>query len=108
MNYFRSFAFSILFVCLAGAQDGTYPLEQLITSARAGATAPGLKEAITKTLSARGGTAVWGQDFLFVTESPEPVSVSINEQPPQAMARIEGSNFQMRLEKMRTGVTHSY
>src|ERR1700730_18445321 len=45
------------------------PLEELIGIARQGQAAPGLKDRITKTLSPRGGTAVWGQDYLFVTDS---------------------------------------
>ncbi|HEY3441978.1 MAG TPA: alpha/beta hydrolase-fold protein [Paludibaculum sp.] len=97
---------SALFACTALAQ--VHPLEQLIHTARGGPAAPGLAEQITKTLSARGGVAVWGQDFLFVTASDVPVSVSINQQPPVPMLRIVGSDLWMRLEKMRTGVTYSY
>jgi enterochelin esterase family protein len=53
--------------------------------------------------------AVWGQDYLFVTESAtgQP-SVQIDRQPAAPMTRMEGSNLWMRLEKMRTGVTHEY
>ena len=52
------------------------PLEELIALARQGPAAPGLKDRIAKTLSARGGNAVWGQDYLFVSDSPAPVSIS--------------------------------
>ncbi len=97
---------SALLSCAALAQ--VHPLEQLINTARLGPAAPGLAEQISKTLSPKGGVAVWGQDFLFVAASDVPVSVSINQQPPLTMARIEGSNLWLRLEKMRTGVTHSY
>lgn len=97
---------SALLACSAFAQ--VHPLEQLITTARGGPAAPGLAQQITKILSPRGGVAVWGQDFLFVTVSEVPVAVSINQQPPLPMAHIEGSSFWLRLEKMRTGVTHSY
>jgi len=85
-----------------------YPLEELIDAARQGPATPGLKDRITKTLPARGGTAVWGQDFLFVADSPNAVSVSVDHNPAVPMARVEGSNFWMLLRKMRTGVTHSY
>src|SRR5260370_24265704 len=84
------------------------PLEELIALARQGPPAPGLKDRITKTLSARGGNAVWGQDYLFVSDSPEPVSVSLDNQPAVPMAQIEGSTLWMLLTKMRTGVTHSF
>lgn len=86
----------------------TPPLEELIETARQGGAAPGLKDQITSTLSPRGGTAVWGQDFLFVADSPQPVSVSIDQQSAAAMTQIEGSTLWMLLKKMRTGVTHSY
>src|SRR5208283_4905025 len=76
--------------------------------ARQGSNAPGLKDRITKTLSARGGTAVWGQDYLFVSNSPSPVSVSIDNQPAVPMASVQGSSYWILLTKMRTGVTHSY
>jgi len=86
----------------------TPPLEELIETARHGGAAPGLKDQITSTLSPRGGTAVWGQDFLFVADSPQPVSISIDQQSAAAMTQIEGSTLWMLLKKMRTGVTHSY
>ena len=88
------------------AQDA--PWEDAIAAARQGASAPGLKDRITKTLGARGGTAVWGQDYLFVSSSPTPVTVSIDGQTPAAMAQIPDSTLWMLLTKMRTGVTHSY
>jgi enterochelin esterase-like enzyme len=84
------------------------PLEELIALARQGPAAPGLKDRITKTLSARGGNAVWGQDYLFVSDSPAPVSVSLDNQPAVPMAQVEGSSLWMLLTKMRTGVTHSF
>jgi enterochelin esterase family protein len=80
----------------------------LIRLARQGPAAPGLQERIAKTLSARGGTAVWGQDYLFVASAPSPVTISIDNQPAVPMAAIEGSPLWMLLTKMRTGVTHSY
>ena len=86
----------------------TPPLEELIDLARQGPSAPGLKERITKTISPRGGNAVWGQDYLFVADSPSPASVAIDQQPPRTMTSIPGSSFWMLLAKMRTGVTHSY
>jgi enterochelin esterase family protein len=86
----------------------TPPWEDLIEAARQGAAAPGLKDRITKTLSARGGTAVWGQDFLFVADAPSPVTISIDQQPAVAMTQVPGSSLWMLLKKMRTGVTHQY
>jgi enterochelin esterase family protein len=91
---------------LAFAQD--QPLARLIDAARQGPATPGLQDLITKTVSAKGGVAVWGQDYLFVTPSASPASVSIDEQPALPMAQIGSSNLWMRLVKMRVGVTHAY
>jgi len=100
-------AFSIAFLAYAAfAQE--HPLEQLIEAARKGPAEPGLAALITSTLAARGGAAVWGQDFLFVTDSASPVTVAVDRGAPAPMSRIEGSILWMRLEKLRTGVTHSY
>jgi enterochelin esterase-like enzyme len=96
----------------------THPLEQLINAARQGPAAPGLADLVAKTLSPHGGVAVWGQDYLFVSDltvgpKNEPVSVSsagvsIDMQPPLAMENVPGSTLWMRLVKMRVGVTHAY
>ncbi len=99
---------TLLLLAWSSAFAQTSPLEELIGLARQGPTAPGLQDRITKTLSPRGGTAVWGQDFLFVSNSPAPVSISIDNQPAVPMAAIEGSTLWILLTKMRTGVTHSY
>ena len=102
----KTLALFVLASSAAFAQ--TFPLEDLISLARGGPGAPGLKEHIAKTLSAKGGTAVWGQDYLFVSDSPAPVTISIDSQPAVPMAHIEGSTLWMLLTKMRTGATHSY
>ncbi len=86
----------------------TPPLEELIEAARNGPATPGLKDRIVKTLGAHGGQNVWGQDYIFVADSPTPVTVSIDQQPAIPMAQVEGSTFWMLLKKMRTGVTHSF
>jgi enterochelin esterase family protein len=101
-------AFAILLAASSAVLAQPYPLEELIAAARQGPAAPGLKDRITKTLSARGGATVWGQDYLFVTDSPAPVTISLDGQPAAAMAQIEGSTLWMLLTKMRTGVTHSF
>jgi enterochelin esterase-like enzyme len=100
--------FALLLIASSAAFAQTSPLEELIGLARQGPAAPGLQDRITKTLSPRGGTAVWGQDYLFVSNSPSPVSISIDNQPAVPMAGIKGSTLWMLLTKMRTGVTHSY
>src|SRR6185503_20135948 len=100
--------FSLLLLAASGLFSQTSPLADLIDAARRGPTSADLKDRITKTLSARGGTAVWGQDYLFVNESPAPVTISIDQQPPVPMVQIPGSTLWMHLIKMRTGVTHQY
>ncbi len=104
-RFFRFFGLTFV-ACTTFAQ--VHPLEQLIGAARGGPAEPGLRDLIVKTLSERGGVAVWGQDYLFVTDSGEPALVSIDAEPPRAMARIPGTDLWMLLEKMRVGVTHSY
>ena len=102
---------TILAVCLALgtiAYAQEHPLAQLIAAARQGTATPGLQDLVTRTLSAKGGVAVWGQDYLFVTPSSSPAEVSIDAQPALPMAQIGSSKFWMRLVKMRVGVTHAY
>lgn len=84
------------------------PLEEAIDAARGGASSPELKTRIGKAMSGAQGVIVWGQDYLFVATSPSPVTVSIDQQPPTALAQIPASNTWILLSKMRTGVTHSY
>jgi enterochelin esterase-like enzyme len=107
---------SVLLATCAAAQD--HPLAHMIELARQGGDAAGLPDSITKTLSAHGGVAVWGQDFLFVSDltvapkneaaTAASAGVAIDMQTPLAMTRVAGSSFWMRLVKMRVGVTHAY
>lgn len=83
-----------------------HPLEQLVDLARNEPNSPQFTELIGKTLSPHGGVAVWGEDYLFITDSGS--SVSIDGQPPVVMSKIPGSKYWMRLVKMRVGVTHAY
>lgn len=95
-----------------------HPLEQLIETARQGPAAAGLASQIAQTVSPHGGVAVWGGDYLFVSDltmapkyaavSASAAGVSIDLQPPLAMEKVPGSAFWMRLVKMRVGVTHAY
>lgn len=99
----------VLWCAIASAANAQmHPLAQLIEAARGGPSSSGLEDLITKTLGAKGGTAVWGQDYLFVAPSPSPASISIDAQPPLPMLQVGHSNLWMRLEKMRVGVTHAY
>ena len=73
---------------------------------------------IPSVLTPRGGVAVWGQEFLFVTDlspaqntAPVPAAqaaVSIDHEPPLPLSKVPGSNYWMRLVLMRVGVTHAY
>jgi enterochelin esterase family protein len=109
---------AILFLSASFAFGQSHPLEQLVQAARSGPTSPGLADMITKMLSAHGGVAVWGEDYLFVSDltvapkndavNAASAGVSIDMQPPLTMEKIAGSNLWMRLVKMRTGVTHAY
>jgi enterochelin esterase-like enzyme len=101
---------AVLWFAIASAAQAQvqHPLAQLIEAARGGPSSPGLEDLITKTLTAKGGTAVWGGDYLFVTPSASEATISIDAQPPLPMVRVGQSNLWMRLEKMRVGVTHAY
>ena len=78
------------------AHAQTHPLESLIETARTGPSAPGFKDLVGKILTAKGGTAVWGQDFLFVTAAEDAVSISIDGQPPDMIAMPPGCAFAPR------------
>lgn len=100
---------ALLLLCGAlAAAAQPYPLQELVDAARGGSATPGLKDRITKTLGGRGGQNVWGQDFLFVADSPTAVTISIDGEPAVAMAQVPDSTLWMLLKKMRTGVTHNY
>jgi hypothetical protein len=81
------------------------PVQELVESARAGS--PVFVELVKKEMP-KGGVQVWGQDFLFVNASDQPVTISIDEQPAVAMSAIPGTNLWYLLTKMRVGVTHSH
>jgi enterochelin esterase family protein len=100
--------FAVLFFSLSAALAQTSPQEDLIAAIHQGTTGPALTALITKTLGARGGSAVWGQDYLFVASAPAVVTISIDQQPAVPMQPLAGSSFWMLLTKMRTGVTHQY
>jgi enterochelin esterase family protein len=100
--------FAVLLFSLSAAFAEVSPQEDLIAAIHQRATGPALTELITKTLGARGGTAVWGQDYLFVASSPTLVTISIDQQPAVAMQALAGSSLWMLLTKMRTGVTHQF
>jgi enterochelin esterase family protein len=101
---------SLLLIIAAslGLAAQQHPIEELIQAARQGGGNPALKDLIARTLSPRGGTAVWGQDFLFVTENAGTATLNLDAQQGLAMTRIEGSNLWMYLAKLRVGVTHSF
>lgn len=96
-------------VCAWSLSAQPHPLEQLVTAARL--NSPELKDLIAKrapNLKTAGAVWVWGQDFLFASESDGAASVSIDGQPAAALPKLAGSNIGARVVKMRTGVTHSY
>lgn len=99
---------ALWFAIASAGNAQVHPLSQLIEAARGGPSSPGLEDLVTKTLGGKGGTAVWGQDYLFVAPSSSPASISIDAQPPLPMLQVGHSNLWMRLEKMRVGVTHAY
>lgn len=53
-------------------------------------------------------TAVWDQDFLFVTIHDQPVTIRIDEQPAVAMRQVPGTPYWFHLDQLRLGTTHNY
>jgi enterochelin esterase family protein len=85
----------------------TNPIQELVEAARLGPGSSTFQDVLKRELP-KGGVQVWGQDFLFAGASDQPVTISIDEQPPVAMAQVPGTNLWFSLIKMRTGVTHEY
>jgi enterochelin esterase-like enzyme len=116
MKLVLTFLFCAAFVVAADPE--VHPVEQLVNAARGGPAVAGLSEMAAKTLSPHGGVAVWGQEYLFITDLPfgasqaavsaSQAAVAIDGQPPLAMDKVPGSPFWMRLVLMRVGVTHAY
>lgn len=99
----------LLFLTALPLTAQTHPLQRLIDAARA--NSPDLKILLAQGLpglNGRDGAAVWGQDFLFAVESPDPAMIAIDSQPPLPMTRATGSNYWYKLTTLRLGTTHSY
>src|SRR5580704_5143898 len=100
----------LLLPILAGTICGqTHPLQAIVEAARENPAA--LTELLAASfphLKNQGTALVWGQDFLFVAETPKTPAVSIDGQAQAAMTRVPDAGYWYRLVKMRTGVTHSY
>src|SRR5262249_15628236 len=73
-----------------------------------GPNAPGLRDRLAKVQPTGQGVTIWGQDYLFLANSPAAVTISIDQQPATALTQVPGSNLWMLLTKMRTGVTHQF
>ena len=99
----------LLFLTALPITAQTHPLQRLIDAARA--NSPDLKILLAQGLpglNGRDGAAVWGQDFLFAVESPDPAMIAIDSQPPLPMTRATDSNYWYKLTTLRLGTTHSY
>jgi len=77
-----------------------------VETARKGPASTEMKERAAK-LTAATQVQVWRQDYLFLATAPNPVTVSIDLQPPAALAAVDTTHW-MLLRKMRTGVLHQY
>jgi enterochelin esterase-like enzyme len=99
----------MLLLAGCGVYAQTHPLQALIEAART--NSPALKDLLGKGLpgmAGRDGAAVWGQEFLFAVESEKPASVSVDKQPPVAMANVPGTKYWYKLMTLRLGTTHNY
>jgi enterochelin esterase family protein len=94
-----------LCLCAAFLAFSQSPSE-LIEIARKGPASAEMKGRVAK-LAAPTQVTIWGQDYLFVATSPNPVTVSIDLQPQTPLAQIDATHW-MLLTKMRTGVLHQY
>jgi enterochelin esterase-like enzyme len=96
-----------VFFCLASVAFAQAPSPaDRIDAARKGPASAEMK-ALAAKINAPTQVTVWGQDYLFFATSPSPVTVSIDLQPPAALAQIDEKHW-MLLTKMRTGVLHQY
>ena len=77
-----------------------------IEAARKGPDDAAMKRRVAG-MTAPTQVSVWGQDYLFLSTSASPVSVSIDLQPQRQLAQVDGNHW-MLLTKMRTGVLHQY
>jgi hypothetical protein len=59
-------------------------------------------------LARYGPVAVWGQEFLFLLNTEQTPTISIDEQPPLPMTPIGGTSYWYRLETLRLGTTHNF
>lgn len=96
-------------------QEKVNPVQALIDAARN--DSPNLKDLLDARdaygrripeLAGRDGVAVWGQEFVFVVESPNPASVSIDKAPPILMKRVPGTNYWYLWTMLRLGTTHQH
>ena len=97
--------FALCLCATAGLLAQGHPSD-LIEAARNGPASAEMKARVAK-LTTPTQVTVWGQDYLFVATSPNPVTISIDLQPQAPLAQIDGTHW-MLLTKMRTGVTHQY
>ena len=77
-----------------------------IAAARNGPASAAMRDRAAK-LTTPVQVVVYGQDYLFLANSPSPVTVSIDLQPALPLAQIDANHW-MLLTKMRTGVLHQY
>jgi enterochelin esterase family protein len=94
-----------LYLCAASIALSQTPSE-LIDAARKGPASTEMKERAAK-ITTPTQVTVWGQDYLFLATSPNPVTISIDLQPQTPLAQIDATHW-MLLTKMRTGVLHQY
>ncbi len=95
---------SLTFTAALLAQAPT-PAES-IEAARKGPASTAMQQRVGK-MTTPVQVAVWGQDYLFLATAPSQVTVSIDQQPPKALAQVDPTHW-MLLTKMRTGVLHQY
>jgi enterochelin esterase-like enzyme len=57
----------------------------------------------------QGSAVVWHDDFLFVMQSDQPATMTLDGQAEQSMQRVADTNYWFRLEtNLRPGATHRY
>jgi len=79
---------------------------EMIEAARKGPENAAMKQRVAG-ITTPAQVTVWGQDYLFLATSANPVTVSIDLQPQRQLAQVDGNHW-MLLTKMRTGVLHQY
>jgi enterochelin esterase family protein len=102
---------ALLLLAAAAPLAAQRPASEIIDMARRGDA--GLHQALVDTLEARavkeGSAAIgYGEDFIFVVESPHEPKLMIGEKPGPEMVQLQDSSLWYATAKLKTGTSHQF